>query len=221
MIDPNNPSNQTIFDGETWAELNPILANLPKSVHLHLWGDVDASAGEQEAAVLCQTLADHFESIQFRLFPRRVNYPYYPVIGIMGEEGGETVDFGLRIIGLPKGYQMTSLITALQAVAFQGMTLEPTTRIKLHKLSDEVNVELMTSAENEGGPLMAKIAFGLAAASSYIRSYLIMSDVFPEANLRYSIKIIPHMVINGRVHVEGVVSEDVIVDHIAMAVTTK
>jgi len=152
------------------------------------------------------------------LLPRRINYPYYPVLGVMGEEGETEIDYGVRIIGLPGGFQMTSLITAIQAVSFQAMTLEPITRIKLRQLQKNISIELMTSAENEGGPLMAKIIFGLAVASPHIRSYLIMSDRFPEANLRYSVKQIPHVVINGRVHLEGIVGEEVILQHLSLAV---
>jgi alkyl hydroperoxide reductase subunit AhpF len=218
MNEELQPAEQAIFDAKTWAELPDILGKLPQPIRLTVWGDPAASDGEREATVLCQTLADHFDKIKYRFLPRRVNYPYYPVLGVMGEAGEQEIDYGVRIIGLPSGYQMTSLITAIQAVAFQGMTLEPITRIKLSQLQKEANIELMTSAENEGGPLMAKIIFGLAVASPHIRSYLIMSDRFPEANLRYSVKQIPHTVINGRVHVEGVVEEDAILMHLAMAV---
>lgn len=207
-----------IFDADAWAELPDILGKLPEPVQLNVWGDPAASQGEREAILLCQTLADHFDQIQFRQLPQRINYPYYPVLGIMGVQDGQEHDYGLRVIGLPTGYQMTSLITAIQAVSFKGMTLEPITRIKLRQLGDQVNFELMTSAEDDGGPLMAKIIFGLAAASSHVRSYLIMSDRFPEANLRYSVKYLPHLVINGRVHVEGVADEEAVLNHLTTAV---
>lgn len=218
MSEETQPAEQSIFDSETWAELPSILGKLPAPVQLHVWGDPAASDGEREAALLCQTLADHFDTLRCRLLPRRINYPYYPVLGVMGEEGETEIDYGVRIIGLPGGFQMTSLITAIQAVSFQAMTLEPITRIKLRQLQKNISIELMTSAENEGGPLMAKIIFGLAVASPHIRSYLIMSDRFPEANLRYSVKQIPHVVINGRVHLEGIVGEEVILQHLSLAV---
>ena len=219
MSEANTNPEQSIFEGDSWSELSSIFSHLPEPVMLTVWGDGDGSHGERQAAHLCQTLADNFDTIQFRLLPRRVNYPYYPVIGVMGYQEEEEVDFGVRIIGLPAGYQMTSLITAIQAVSFRGATVEPGTRIKMHKLAADVTLELMSAADNEGGPLVAKIIFGLAVINPHVRSYLIMSDRFPEANLRYSVNIIPHLVINGRVHLEGVVDEDAVVRHIAKAVT--
>lgn len=207
-------SDPELFDTQTWEELSAALQNLPEVVYLNVWGDTTAGEQEKQAWILCQTLADQFPQIHSRILPRRVNYPYYPVIGILGEKGDEEIDFGVRIIGLPAGYQITSLIAAIQAVAFRGSTLEVSTRIKLHRLNQDINIELMTSAENEGGALMAKTIFGFAVASKHVRSYLIMSDAFPEANLRYSVKLIPHTVINGRTHIEGVVDEDNLVQHI-------
>jgi alkyl hydroperoxide reductase subunit AhpF len=209
---------QPLFDEETWQQLPGFFEKLPETVHIHVWGDEKMSQAEKETARLGRALADRFQVIRFRMFPRRVNYAYYPVLGFMGESEGETVDYGVRIIGWPAGYQMTSLITAVQAVSFRGSTVEPATRIRLHQLSTDVNIEVMTSAENEGGSLMAKIVFGLAVASPYVRGYLIMADMFPEASIRYSAKLLPHTVINRHVHIEGVVDEAEVMKHLASAV---
>ena len=130
----------------------------------------------------------------------------------------ETVDFGLRIIGLPTGYQMTSLITAIQAVAFKGMTSEPFTRIQLAKLERQISLELVTDSEDEGGPVMANQIFNMAFVSSNVKSFLIMGDQFPEAFIRYSVKFVPHVVINERIHVEGVVDEKKLLEEMAKAV---
>lgn len=206
------------FDPETWALLPDYLANLPNRVQLRVWGDPHASTGEREAARLASGLADGFEQIEMSLLPRRDDYPYYPVIGVFGIDGEEATDYGVRVIGLPVGLQMTSLIAAIQAVSFKGSTLEAKTRIQVSKLQTDVTLELLSSAEDEMGTIMAKTVFGLAAANSHIRSYLIMADVFPEALWRYSANYLPHLVVNGRVHSDGEQSEEAIMQQIATAV---
>lgn len=214
-LETNHP-----FDAETWEQLPSFLDNLPESVLLIVWGEENGSRNEQEAVMLCRTIAERFEAISFKLLPRRINYPYYPVIGIMGDNGAEAEwdDFGVRIIGLPEGYQMTSFITAVQAVTFRGMTLDATTRMKLSRLKKEVELTLLTSAENEAGPLMTQMIFNLAVVNPHIRSFMIMSDQFPDAVMRYSVNYVPHTVINGRVHVEGIVDETTMLEHIAKAI---
>jgi len=215
-------SEESVFDSETWAALPATLEKLPDPVVLKVWCDAEASRRESQAATLCYALAGRFDTILVQILPRRANYPYYPVISVMGKAEREEVDYGVRVIGLPTGYQMTSLIAAIQAVSFRARTLEPLTRIRLSRmtktLSEDITMELMTAAEDEGGPLMAKILFGLAVASPRLRSYLIMSDQFPEANVRYSVNYIPHTVVNGRIHVQGVVDEESMLRHVAATI---
>jgi alkyl hydroperoxide reductase subunit AhpF len=207
-----------LFDAETGALLPEFLENLPNAVLLRVWGDPKASIGEREAAKLANGLANQFKQIDMELLPRRVNYPYYPVIGVFSIEGNDTRDHGVRIIGLPAGVQMTSLIAAIQGVSFRASTLETRTRIQLSKMQTNIDLELLTSAEDELGAIMAKSIFGMAAASPHIRSFLIMADVFYEALWRYSVRQLPKLVINNRIQMDGLLSEDDILKQIALAV---
>lgn len=206
------------FDEETWTVLPDYLANLPEPVRLHVWGDEQASESEKKAAQLVRVLAKRFENIDYRLLPRRINYNYYPVIGVMGLDGNEVVDHGLRFIGLPAGVQMTSLIAAIQSVAFRGMTSGGKTRIQLRRLEKDVTLELITSADDEAGTMMAHKINNMAIVSPWIRTYIIMADAFPHALYRYSVSRIPHLVINERTHLEGMVDEETILHHIATAI---
>ncbi len=207
------------FDDETWRQLPGFLDNLPESVCLHVWADEGGEPAEREAVRLAYVLAERSPRLSYRLFPRRENYPYYPVIGVMGGTSVASRDDGLRIIGLPLGYQLTSLIAAIQAVAFRGQTLEPTTRIRLSRLpaDADIAIELLTSAADEWGGVAAKTVFGMAAASPRVRAFLIMTDLFPEAAQRYSVTALPHVVINRRVHFSGPPDEAALLRHIGLA----
>jgi alkyl hydroperoxide reductase subunit AhpF len=206
---------QPLFDEETWATLPDLIERLPEAVQVKMWGDEAASEAERQTAVLLRTLAEKFDSITFEKLPRRANYSFYPVIGLMA---ADHQDLGLRIIGQPAGIQLTTLIAAIQAVAFGGQTLEPVTRIKLSKLTSDVTIEVLTDIEDELGTIAAKHAFGLAVASSHIRTYVIMTDQFPEALTRYSVNYLPHVVVNGRVHIEGMIEENELLRQVALAV---
>ena len=207
------------FDEDTWRQLPDFLGRLPEPVCLHVWGDAAGEPAEREAARLVATLAERFLQLSYRLFPRRDNYPYYPVIGVMGGTAEQARDDGLRLIGLPIGYQMTSLIAAIQAVAFRGQTLEPATRIRLSRLPADaaVTIEVLTAADDEWGGVAAKAAFGMAAASERVRGYLIVTDFFPEAAVRYSAATLRHVVINQRVHFGGAPDEAALLRHIGLA----
>jgi len=213
----DEPKENNPFDAETWAMLPSFFDELPNPVTIHCWGDPNAGEGEREAKILLDALSEKFEGIDRAYFPRRINYPYYPVIGVFGRAGDVAVDYGVRIIGLPKGVQMTSLISAIQAVSFRGVTIEAKSRIRLGSLEQDIRLELLTSQEDESGTMMAKTIFGLAVASPRIRSFLIMADTFPEASQRYSAAYLPHLVINGRVHVDRYVEEEEMLRNISLA----
>lgn len=208
------------FDEATWAQLPTLLENLPEPVHIILWGDPAVSEAEKETAVLLQSLTDRFSQLTYQVLPRRINYHFYPVLGVMGGPTEAWHDFGVRLIGLPNGYAMTSFITAVQAVSFRGMTLEAMTRIKLKQLTQPISIELFSAADNEAGALMAQPLFNMAVVNEHIRTFFVMTDQFPTAVDRYSLNYLPHMVINQRVHLEGVVDENEILKQIATAVKT-
>ena len=208
------------FDEETWAQLPALFENLPEPVHLIMWGDPAESEAEKETAVLLQSLANRFTQLTTQVLPRRINYDFYPVLGVMGGPAEDWHDFGVRLIGRPDGYAMTSFVTAVQAVSFRGMTLEAMTRIKLKQLAQPVTIELFSAADNEAGALMAQPLFNMAVVNEHIRTFFVMADQFPTAVNRYSLNFLPHMVLNGRVHMEGVVDEGEILRQIGTAVKT-
>ncbi|MDX1617132.1 MAG: hypothetical protein R3300_22700, partial [Candidatus Promineifilaceae bacterium] len=164
-------ANRPLFDEETWQSLPYYFGQLPEPIHLQIWGDQAATGAEREAVRLAQALSVQFETISFTALPRRVDYPYYPVIGIMGSRGDELLDPGVRIIGLPAGYQMTSFIAAVQSVSFRGMTSEAKTRIRLRSLNREVVFELLTTADEEATGVMAQRIFNMAVVSNHVKAY--------------------------------------------------
>jgi alkyl hydroperoxide reductase subunit AhpF len=211
----------SIFAGESWSQLIGFLEKLPRPVKLVVWADEDGGRFEKEALHLARSLAARFDALEFEHRDRVPNHYHYPVIGFMGlEEEEAEVDFRVRMIGLPAGYQINSLVGAIQAVSFRASNLEGITRIKLSKLPAEmrVDLEVFTAAENEAGALVATLAAGLAVASPQVRAFVVMADVFPDVAMRYSVRNLPHTVINGRVHAEGALDEVGILRQIAIAV---
>ncbi len=216
---------QPFFDEETEQNLPALFEHLPEPVKLVVWGDPEETEYEAQAVQLCEELSNRFSAISYTTRPRRINYDYYPVIGVMGGDAEDTGDdswddYGVRVIGLPAGYAMTTFVTAIQAVSFKGMTLDAMTRIKLKQLNEKVNMQVISAANNEGGAIVAQPAFNMAVVNDNIRTLFIMSDQFPAITTKYSVEIVPHTVINGRVHISGVIDEGDLLKQVAHAVKT-
>lgn len=220
---PELPSSDAIFDGESWSQLTGFLEELPRPVRLVVWASEEGGRFEKEALRLTGSLAERFDALQAERRDRVPRHHHYPVIGFMGlDKEGLDVDFGVRMVGLPAGYQINSLVGAIQAVSFRASNLEGRTRIQLSRLpaAASIDLEVFTSAENEGGVLIATLAAGLAVASMQLRTFIVMADVFPDIAQRYSVRNLPHMVINGRVHIEGLLDEEGLLRQIARARAT-
>ncbi len=207
-----------LFDEAMWKEVHNAMVNRPAPVHFLLYGFEDASEGEGKTAVLCQTLANRYEKINYTRRPRRKSYKFYPVIAVNGEKDGEHVDHNIRVIGWPSGFQVTSLLSAIQTVSLQGMSVDPMVRAQLRKLTHDISFELLTDAEDEGGVMLAKRIFGMAVESEHVKAYVVMVDQFTDAIVRYSVNELPHLVINGRMHLEGIPDDKTLIKHMAAAI---
>lgn len=214
------PSQDSIFAGESWSKLIGFLEELPRPVRLVVWAAEEGGRFEREALHLARSLAERFDVLQFEQRDRVPKHFHYPVTGFMGlDEDANETDFGVRLVGLPAGYQINSLVGAIQAVSFRASNLEGSTRIRLSRLPPQarVDLEVFTAAEDEAGVLVATLAAGLAVASAQVRAFVVMADVFPDIAQRYSVRNLPHTVINGRVHVEGILDEEGMLRQIARA----
>lgn len=222
----SQPPEQSIFAGQSWSQLIGFLEELPRPVKLVVWAREEGGRFEKEALHLAHSLADRFHILHAERRDPVPDHYHYPVIGVMGLEGedaSEEKDFGVRLVGLPAGYQINSLVGAIQAVSFRASNLEGLTRIKLSTLPPDarIDLELFTSAENEAGALVATLAAGFAVASEKVRAFIVMADVFPDIAMRYSVRNLPHTVINSRIHVEGLLDEESLLKQIALAVRPK
>jgi hypothetical protein len=79
-------------------------------------------------------------------------------------------------------------------------------------------IGVMGLEEDEPGATVAQTIFNMAVASPRIRSFLVIADAFPQAFVRNSINEVPHLIINGRSHIEGIIDEEEILNHISRTI---
>lgn len=197
------------LDENRWAVLDEFLGKLPEKVRMVVWASELNSCTEGNAVDLGRSLSQRFDAVEFQHRPRKPDYPYYPLIGVMGvDERGKQIDYGIRFMGLPAWAQINSLIGAMQAVSFRGMTTEAATRIQLARLKEDVLIELFTTPEDESSIDLATLAANLAVLSPHVKAYVVMINDFPALIPQYSIYQVPHTIVNHRHHLTGVMGED-------------
>lgn len=194
---------------EDWWILDTFLERLTEKVRLVVWGDIEAGCLEEHAADLCAALAERYEAIEVELRPAQGDHPYHPIIGVMGVDGnGGEIDFQVRLVGLPDGLHINTLVGVIQAVSFRGQTLEPLTRIHLSRLQKPAALQVFTTANDEGGVLMGTLVANLAVVNERVRAQVFFLQHFPALVVQKSIYNVPHIILNDRHHLEGVVDEE-------------
>lgn len=202
-----------------YQTLDNYLHNLTRPVRIVVWASERNSCTEGNAIHLARFFSDRYPHINFQNKPRIPNFSLYPVIGIMGiDEQGSEIDFGIRFIGLPAWYHINTLVGAIQAVSFRASTLKALTRINLsHMPADDVNIQIFTDPEDEGGVLMGTLCANFAVFQENIRVWIGMLNDFPQLQKRYGNHGRPHTLINNRYHLQGTCTEEELVRHIAKA----
>lgn len=207
----NGTDDPPIMSEESWEQLDSYLQKLPNPINLVIWGD-NHSCQPDSTASLLRALVGRYEILRFEQRRAQDNNPYHPVTGFFGfDENGDAVDFGIRLLGHPAYVQINTLVAAIQATSFNGMTTEAVTRIHLRQLENSgkpVSIDLFTSPEDEGGVVMASLLCSLTVLSPNMTLRITMVNDFPNLISKYSVYGLPHTVINDRHHLQGVYDED-------------
>ncbi len=137
----------------------------------------------------------------------------HPALAIEGDE-----DYGIRIFGVPAGKEFTTLIESIMLVSSRDPILAPEIKDMLKKLHKKVNLKVFVTLQCPYCPAMVLRAHKLALASDKISAEMIEASQFAELASKFDIYGVPNTIINyGKGSVEGLVTEDVLVNAIFQA----
>lgn len=131
-----------------------------------------------------------------------------PGIVLLGKDGDETIDYGIRFAGIPAGHEFTSLINDILVVSSRDSGLTAETRKLLEKLEKPVHLQVFVTPSCPYCPRAVVLAHQLALESSLIEAEMVESMEFAELAEKYNVSGVPHTVINhGKGEVVGAVPE--------------
>lgn len=135
-----------------------------------------------------------------------------PALIIMGEK-----DYGIRIYGLPFGYELVTLMEAVINVSKRRTDLSEETKNKLREIKTPVHIQVFVTLTCPHCPIVASIAHKFAIENDLIKTDVIDSGEFPHLALKYGVMGVPKTVINEKVDFMGPVPEDLFVQHVLFA----
>ena len=136
-----------------------------------------------------------------------------PAIAVLtGEE--EPRDYGIRLFGIPSGYEFSSLIEDVLLVSQGTSDLSSDTLKQLETLENPVHIQVFVTPTCPYCPRAVILAHKLALASEKITADMVEATEFPQLANRYQVYGVPRIVIADVIHIEGAVPETTFVSEL-------
>ena len=134
-----------------------------------------------------------------------------PAIAIIGKK-----DYGVRIYGIPYGYELQTLIEAIINVSKGKTDLSDKTKSILTEVKSPVHIQVFVTLTCPHCPAAAAVAHKLAIESDMVKADVIETSEFPDLAMKYNVIGVPKIVINEKVEFVGAFSEDLFAEHVLL-----
>ncbi len=134
-----------------------------------------------------------------------------PAIVVLGQEGDQFVDYGIRFFGIPSGYEFSTLVEDIVMVGKGESELSEQTKEVLRKLDKPVHIQVFVTPTCPYCPRAVFLAHQMAFESPMVTADMVEAIEFPHLAQKYSVMGVPRTVINEDFHIEGAVPEPMVV----------
>jgi len=134
-----------------------------------------------------------------------------PALAILGKK-----DYGVRIYGIPYGYELQTFIEAIISVSKGTTDLSEKTKEVLKDIKTPVQIKVFVTLTCPHCPGAASIAHKLAVECDLIKAEVIESSEFPDLALKYNVIGVPKVIINEKVDFVGEFNEDLFAEHVLL-----
>jgi glutaredoxin-like protein len=134
-----------------------------------------------------------------------------PALAIIGKK-----DYGVRIYGIPYGYELQTLIEAVVNVSRGKTNLSDKTKEILKDVTLPVHIQVFVTLTCPHCPAAAAVAHQLAIESDMVKADVIESSEFPDLAVKYNVIGVPKVVINEKVEFVGAFNEDLFAENVLL-----
>jgi glutaredoxin-like protein len=139
-----------------------------------------------------------------------------PALAIIGEK-----DYGVRIYGIPYGYELQTLIEAVINVSRGKTDLADKTKKILTEVKAPVHIQVFVSLTCHHCPVAAAVAHKLAVENDLVRADVIDGSEFPQLTQKYAVIGVPKVIINEKIEFVGAFNEDLFAEHVLLGAFSK
>lgn len=126
-----------------------------------------------------------------------------PATVIRGEN-----DYGIKIYGMPVGYEFPTLLSAIRNVSTLSSELSDASKDKIKAATKPIHIQVFVTVTCPYCASAASLAHRLALESDMISADVVNAQEFPQLGQRYNVFAVPKTVVNETVHFEGALPEE-------------
>jgi glutaredoxin-like protein len=134
-----------------------------------------------------------------------------PAIAVIGQK-----DYGVRIYGIPYGYELQTLIEAVINVSKGKTDLSDKTKEILKEVKSPVHIQVFVTLTCPHCPAAAAVAHKLAIESDLVKADVIETSEFPDLAMKYNVIGVPKIIINEKIEFVGAFNEDLFAEHVLL-----
>lgn len=127
-------------------------------------------------------------------------------------------DHGIRLYGMPTGYEFPTLLNAINLVSTANSELSNETKEKLTILSKPVHIQVFVTLTCPYCSSAVVTAHQMALENDNVKADMVNAQEFPQLAQKYNVFSVPKIVINETAQFEGSLPENAFVQKIVESV---
>jgi glutaredoxin-like protein len=202
------------LDEKLAQQVKAALADLPAPVTLKLFTQAIECAYCKETRELVAEVAAQSDKVAVQVYDFEkdkavadsLGIDKIPAVAVVGAK-----DYGIRLYGIPAGYEFTTLIEAIRLAASGESGLSAETKKAVARLTKPAQIQVFVTPTCPYCPGAVNLAHRLAVESDLISADMVEVTEFPHLATKYHVMGVPRTVISDMIHFEGAVPEQQIV----------
>jgi glutaredoxin-like protein len=166
---------------------------------------------QELAAVSNKITAEVYDFVADADKAKKYGIDKIPALAILGKK-----DYGVRIYGIPYGYELQTLIDAVINVSRGKTDLTDKTKKILAEVKAPVHIQVFVSLTCHHCPVAAAVAHKLAVESDFVRADAIDGSEFPQLAQKYAVMGVPKIIINEKTEFVGAFNEDLFAEYVLL-----
>jgi glutaredoxin-like protein len=136
-----------------------------------------------------------------------------PAVAIVAD-GEDAKDYGIRLYGIPSGYEFSTLIADIVMVSNRESGLNETTKQYIRELESPLHMQVFVTPTCPYCPQAVRLAHMMAMESDKVVGDMVEATEFPHLSQKYQVMGVPRTVINEDTFVEGAVPEMMLIEKV-------